>query len=147
MDPLRTTTAYSNNLHSQQFFALAARHLTAGGVLMVGGLDESPVVPRTLMDEFAFVRAYPGFCLASRMPLRQDRQRLALWLDGHPDDTRTLLAELAGASIEGQPLAEWTAPYPANRDWQPVTEYYLGLQVRQWLASRSAARPPSETRR
>jgi predicted membrane-bound spermidine synthase len=147
MDPLRTTTAYSNNLHSRQFFALAARHLTPGGVLMVGGVDESPVVARTLMEEFAFVRAYPSFCLASRMPLRQDRQRLARWLDTYPEDTRALLAELADASIDGQPLAEWTAPYPANRDWRPVTEYYLGLQVRQWLASGLAGRPAPETRR
>ena len=53
----------SNNVHSRQFFALARERLAPDGVLLVGGLADEAVIARTLLGEFAVVRAYPGFCL------------------------------------------------------------------------------------
>jgi hypothetical protein len=29
-----------------------------------------------------------------------------------------------------------TRGYPINQDWRPVSEYYLGLGLRRWLARR-----------
>lgn len=133
MDPLRTTTAYSNNLHSREFFALAARHLAPGGILMVGGLDGTPVIPRTLLEEFRFVRSYPYFCLASKGPLVLNQVRLEGLLGALPEDQRESVRSLTTDTLEGEALVRATAAYPANQDWRPVSEYYLGLQVMAWL--------------
>ncbi len=136
MDPLRTTTAYSNNLHSRQFFALAAKHLSPGGVLMVGGVEDNLVIPRTLLQEFPYVRTYLGYSLASKAPLRQNRSRLERLLGAFPVGTQAAIWSLAQDALEGSVLIEATSQYPVNQDWRPVSEYYLGLQLRQLLASR-----------
>ncbi len=132
MDPLRTTTAYSNNLHSRQFFALAAKHLTPGGILMVGGVEDSLVIPRTLLQEFPYVRTYLSYSLASKTPLRQNRPRLERLLGTFPVDTQAAIWSQAQDALEGRALVEATSPYPVNQDWQPASEYYLGLQLRQF---------------
>ena len=136
MDPVRTTTAYSNNLHSREFFGLAGRHLARGGILMVGGLSDCPVIPRTLLQEFAHVRAYRNFCLASRTPLGRDQERLERLLRSFAPDVQASIQDLTADFLEGQALVESTAGYPVNRDWRPVSEYYLGLEFGQWLARR-----------
>jgi len=135
MDPVRTTTAYANNVHSRQFFALAAARLAEGGVLMVGGIGNGAVIPRTLMAVFAHVRACPEFSLASQLPLIRDDDRRNRLLAAYPDATRVRILELAQDCLEGEALDAATARSPINEDWRPVTEYYLGLQLRQWLES------------
>ena len=130
MDPLRTTTAYSNNVHSRQFFALARERLAPDGVLLVGGLADEAVIARTLLGEFAVVRAYPGFCLASGEPFRlrvPDVDRSSATV---PPGTYDLLADARSAVVEGQRLRELTARVPANDDWWPASEYYLTLPIR-----------------
>src|SRR5215203_6151840 len=49
MDPLRTTTSFSNNLYSKQFFQLIKNHLADTGVFMVW-MDEYNIVPKTLSE-------------------------------------------------------------------------------------------------
>jgi len=132
MDPVRTTTAYANNLHSRQFFALAAARLAEGGVLMVGGIGNGAIVPRTLLAVFAHVRAYPEFSVASQRPLIRNHDRRNRLLAAYPEATRARILELAQDSLEGEALEAATAGAPINEDWRPVTEYYLGLQLRQW---------------
>jgi len=136
MDPLRTTTAYSNNLHSRQFFELAGRHLAPGGILMVGGLSDCPVIPRTLLEEFGYVRAYTNFCLASRTPLGRNDDRYERLLRSVLPSTQASIQDFTRDFLEGQPLVEATAKYPVNQDWRPESEYYLGLELRRWLESR-----------
>ena len=126
MDPLRTTTAYSNNVHSQESFALARRRLAPDGVLMVGGLDGGSIVPRTLMEAFPHVRAYAYFCLASARPLARNQARFTRLLDAVPEDQRETVRDLTSEAIEDEALARATAGSPVNRDWRPVSEYYLG---------------------
>ncbi len=137
MDPVRTTTAYSNNLHSRQFFALAGKHLAPGGILMVGGVGDSLVVPRTLLEEFPFVRTYASFSLASKAPLRQNRGRLERLLGSFPAEMQAAIWGLSQDPLEGRVLTKATEGYAANQDWRPVSEYYLGLQLRQWIATGS----------
>jgi spermidine synthase len=139
MDPLRTTTAYSNNLHSREFFALARRRLAPDGVLLVGGLDGGPIVPRTLMAAFPHVRAYAYFCLASKRPFIGNRERAARLLASVPDDQRDSIRGLTGDVLDGEALARATAGIPVNRDWRPVSEYFLGPLLRDRL--RAAAHP------
>jgi spermidine synthase len=126
MDPLRTTTAYSNNLHSVEFFALASRRLAPDGVLMVGGLDGGPIVPRTLLAEFPHVRAYPYFCLAAKRPLRVNQARFDRLLEQVPEEHREYIRGVLGDALEDEALAHATAGAPVNRDWRPASEYYLG---------------------
>jgi spermidine synthase len=126
MDPLRTTTAYANNLHSVEFFALAGRHLAPDGVLMVGGLDGGVVVPATLLAEFTHVRAYPYFCVASKRPLVLNQARFERLLAAVPEDQRAVIGDATAEALEGESLAQVTASSPANGDWRPVSEYYLG---------------------
>jgi SAM-dependent methyltransferase len=138
MDPLRTTTAYSNNLHSVEFFALAARHLAAGGVLMVGGLDGGPIVPRTLLAQFPHVRAYPSFCLAAQRPLRLNEARFERLLAQVSDEYRGIIRDITGDTIADEALAQATAGAPVNRDWRPASEYYLGALLME--SARAAGR-------
>jgi predicted membrane-bound spermidine synthase len=133
----RTTTAYSNNIYSLEFFKLIAEHLKDDGIFMVW-YDEERVVPKTVASVFDNVRLYKTFCLASKIPMQQtpgikqeivnsflpqDQQRrmaITNWLNdlhGHLGD-QTYIKAIAG----------W---YPVNRDWKPVSEYYLGLKVKE----------------
>jgi predicted membrane-bound spermidine synthase len=134
MDPLRTTTAYSNNLHSRQFFSLCARHLTDGGVLMVGGVGDDAVIPRTVVEEFPHVRVYPSFSLASKTPMRQNRERLERMLGSFDAEMQAAIWSLAQDAIDGRMLAAASSAYPTNNDWHPASEYYLGMQFRRLLS-------------
>jgi hypothetical protein len=53
---------------------------------------------------------------------RAARKVLAQAPDGFLRDERTVLADTRG--------------YPINPDWKPVSEYYLGLGLRRWIARR-----------
>ncbi len=135
MDPVRTTTAYSNNLHSRQFFGLAAAHLRSDGVLMVGGVGETRVIARTLLEVFRVVRSYPNSCLASQSALTTDRARFArlshAFLSGAPPVMESHREQV----LEGPALVAATAGDSVNEDWDPVSEYYLALPLRRWLRS------------
>ena len=67
-DPLRTTTAYSNNLYSENFFRLIDKHLTPGGIYLAWQ-DEHHVVPKTLASVFPYIEMQRFFCVNSNAPL------------------------------------------------------------------------------
>ena len=67
MDPLRTTTQFSNNIYSVEFMELVKSRLNSGGVLMIW-TDSATVLPRTVAEVFpyvAFYREHCSFMLAS----------------------------------------------------------------------------------
>ncbi len=82
------------------------------------------------------MRAHPGYSLASKAPLRQDRSRLKRLLGSFPAGMQSSIWALTQDALEGRALIEATSGYPVNQDWRPVSEYYLGLQLRQLLASK-----------
>jgi hypothetical protein len=125
MDPVRPTTATSGNLHSAEFFELARRHLSPGGTLMVGGLEGSLGIPRTLLAVFANVRSYPLFAVASDVPFVRDAARLDRMRSAFPPGLHEAIAEASSPAIEGQALADATRGVPVNRDLRPHSEYYL----------------------
>ncbi len=131
MDPLRTTSAYSNNLHSREFFALAAQHLTPGGILMVGGIGQSCEIPRTLEEEFTYVRAYPSFSLGSGKPLHQDRDRLENLLKVFPVEMQAAIRNRAQDALDGPALTKAIAGCKVNTDWHPGSEYYLSHEFQR----------------
>ena len=125
-DPLRTTTAHSNNVHSREFFALAKGSLASGGVLMVGGIDDGLTVPATLLAEFEHVRSFPGFCLSSTTPVVRDVQRFSRLRNRLPAEFAAAIDEFTTEYEEGEALRATVEGLPVNHDWRPVSEYYLG---------------------
>jgi spermidine synthase len=128
-DPLRTTTAYSNNVHSRQFFALAKARLAPGGVLMVGGLDDGLTVPATLLSEFEHVRSFSSFCLASATPLLRDEQRFSRLTARLPIGIALGIEGFTTEYTEDAGLRAAVRGLPVNDDWRPVSEYYLGAPL------------------
>lgn len=132
IDPLRTTTSYSNNLYSHEFFALAARHLNEGGVFMTY-MDEYRVMPKTVLSAFANVRLYNFFALGSNRPLARNAERSALLYAAFPPRARQWIAQSGRYEGDQALIMERSGRYPINRDMKPICEYYLGLAVREKL--------------
>jgi predicted membrane-bound spermidine synthase len=133
MDPLFTTTSYSNNLYSRQFFELIRNHLTSNGVLMTW-MDEFHIVPKTLCSVFPYVNQHDFFCVASNQELRNDSiykdELFNLFPKIYPDLLRI-------DSEERNPLTRTTilennAKYPINEDYKPKCEYFIGRFYAQW---------------
>ncbi len=135
IDPLLTTTSYSNNLYSRQFFLLARKHLNRGGIFMVY-TEEHRVMPKTVLSVFKQVRMYDFFLLASDMPFRRNTERSEKLTARFSPGVRAKLAEKYGPDTfvgDQDHIRKISASYPVNQDWKPVCEYYLGLQVRNAL--------------
>jgi spermidine synthase len=133
MDPLFTSTSYSNNLYSVQFFDLIRTHLTSNGVLMTW-MDEFHIVPKTLCSVFPYVNQHDFFCVASNQELRNDSiykdELFNLFPKIYPDLLRI-------DSEERYPLTRTTilennAKYPINEDYKPICEYFIGRFFYQW---------------
>jgi spermidine synthase len=132
IDPIRTTTSYSNNLYSLQFFLLASQHLAADGVFMAW-LDEKKVLPKTIKTAFKHIRMYKFFALASNVPLVKDAQKYQNLVSASSPDERTGFLELEaqhkGLYLGNENYVQTiTDGYPINEDWKPVCEYYLRLK-------------------
>jgi spermidine synthase len=133
MDPLFTTTSYSNNLYSRQFFELIRSHLTTNGVLMTW-MDEFHIVPKTLCSVFPYVDQHDFFCVTSSQELRQDSI--------YKDELFKLFPEIYADllridSVERYPLTQTTilennVKYPINEDYKPICEYFIGRFYFQW---------------
>ncbi len=135
IDPLLTTTSYSNNLYSRQFFLLAKRHLNKGGIFMVY-TEEHRVMPKTALSVFEQVRLYDFFLLASDMPFKRNLERREKLTARFSPQVREKLAEKYGPHTflgDQAYVGRISGGYPINQDWKPVCEYYLGLQVKDAL--------------
>jgi spermidine synthase len=131
-DPLRTTTSYSNNLYSERFFQLVRDHLTPGGVyLLLCG--ERRIVPKTLAWSFPYLEMHKSFCIASNSPLVVNQSRRQEIIARFPPNDRELILAWAGYLGDRTFVERLTRGYPINRDWEPWTEYYIGLKVREAL--------------
>lgn len=136
MDPIRSTSSYANNLHSREFFELVRGHLAPEGVLLLAGVRERRVLPRTLAEVFPHVRAYGYYLLASTSRLRPDEALARSLLASMPEPLRDAVRRSAGEGYRGdrRHILETSAGYPVNRELRPFTEYYLGLRMREaWL--------------
>ncbi len=155
-DPLRATTAYSNNLYSRDFYELAKGRLNLGGVIMVGIYEHSDtlnrIMYRTLLSAFTHIRAYRFFCLASDEPLERNSERQNRLLASFGPGMRKMLSSGALLDFSEVPprpdaspkpqqiylgdekyIEKLTDGYPINRDNKPVCEYYIGLLIRKLL--------------
>ncbi|MDP2654779.1 MAG: fused MFS/spermidine synthase [Candidatus Omnitrophota bacterium] len=133
MDPLRATTAYSNNLYSRQFFRLAQDRLTEGGILMIW-IDEHTVTPMTAMSVFSHYRLYKSFVLFSdQVMVLNDRRFLKFLGQFTPEEREAIRATVYQGRAHndgrfigaGQGILRTKGPL-INQDWRPIAEYYLG---------------------
>jgi spermidine synthase len=93
MDPLRSSTAYSNNIYSREFFEIIKAHLNDGGVLMVW-LDNLDVIPKTLTTVFKHMRLDHSFCIVSDSKLALDQAlKDEIAQDLHSGRTKTTLGQ------------------------------------------------------
>jgi len=103
---------------------------------LAGGIGDNPVIRRTLLEEFHFVRAYAGVSLASPAPLYQSTERRERLLGACPADVQKEIEAFTKGGLEGKALEAATeGGHPVNEDWRPISEYYLGLQLRQRSSS------------
>jgi predicted membrane-bound spermidine synthase len=129
IDPLRTTTSYSNNLYSREFFELVRRHLKPEGLLLAW-MDDYRVFPHTLAGVFPKVRmyefsSYMGFCLASNVPLAENHRRASVLFANYSPTMRVTVPETAAYLGDESYIRADTAGCPESRDWKPVMEYYF----------------------
>lgn len=135
MDPIRTTTSHANNLHSRQFFELTRDHLAPGGVLLIGGLNEERVVSKTIASVYENIRVYDLFTVASDAPLKKDPGREKQIYASLSNKIRDDVITYVNSNYRGDQnfIAKVSATYPVNEAWKPVTEYYLGMKVKERL--------------
>jgi predicted membrane-bound spermidine synthase len=130
-DALWSFTAYSNNLYSRDFYRLVQAHLETRGVYMAWH-DEHRVIPKTLASVFSYVQMFQSFSIASSADMAINRERRQRLLNEF--SSRAQKAILAYAIYVGDQsyIEHLTKHYPINREWEPWTEYYLGLRTLEW---------------
>ena len=138
-DPLRTTTAYSNNLYSENFFHLVDKHLNPGGVYLAWQ-DEHHVVPKTLASVFPYLEMQRSFCVSSNTPLAVNKSRRQRLIEQFPNNDQELILAEAGYLGDRSYVLDLTKNYPINRDWEPWSEYFIGLFLREKMGAFSQAR-------
>jgi len=126
MDPLRTRTAYSNNIYSKEFFELCRKHLSPQGLQMTW-YDEVQVLPNTIASAYPRVRCYHNFALASENVLQVDSAHYKNLLLAYDEKERAGIQRSQASYLGSESFVkEKYGHLPVNRDWKPVTEYYLG---------------------
>jgi spermidine synthase len=129
IDPLRSTTSFSNNLYSVQFFELVKNHLAPGGLFMVW-TDEFHILPKTICQVFPYVKKYFCFCVASNDKLQQDSAFKFNMIERFPEFKSTLLEIDSAHStfVTREGVLENEKNYPINEDYKPRCEYFIGLE-------------------
>jgi predicted membrane-bound spermidine synthase len=128
VDPLRSSTSFSNNLYSKQFFTMVSDHLRDDGVFLVWS-DETRVTPKTVCSVFPHVNNHGLFCIASKSPLIEDTDHKYRLLNSMPEYTHSLLkidSALRTYKHREAFLSEHIS-HPINEDYKPRCEYYLGI--------------------
>ena len=128
LDPLRTTTAYSNNLYSRDFFELVRRHMGAESAFLVWH-DQARVIPATLFSVFPETLQYARFLVSSPDPIVMHEDRRQQLLDSFPESARK---KIESARLD--PLPNEAPEGYINTDYRPVAEYYCGLPFREFLS-------------
>jgi spermidine synthase len=141
MDPLRTGSAFSNNIYSREFFSRLEAHLMPGGAVMVWS-DEYFVVPKTLATVFPVVEQYCTYLIGMLEPPLNDIRsaRFDTILKSFTAENQAAIRALdCERQFNKESIFNRTAAFPVNTDHFPVTEYYLGSALSTLL--RSSPRP------
>ena len=80
------------------------------------------VFPKVRMYEFS---SYMGFCLASNVPLAENKTRASALFAKYPSNMREQVPEIADYLGDESYIRTHNASCPTSRDWKPVMEYYF----------------------
>lgn len=140
-DALWSFMSYSNNLYSYDFFRLVQAHLEPRGVYMAWQ-DEHKVLPKTLASVFLRVQMFQIFSIASDADMAINRERRRRLLNGFSSSDQKSILEFAVYVGDQSYIQKLTEQFPVNREWEPWTEYYLGLRALEWrLGAAQSATP------
>lgn len=135
MDPLRSTTAYSNNIYSEEFFALVKTRLKPKGVLMTW-MNEYSIIPKTLTVTFDYMHCFYYFCLSSQEEMvPNEARRAALWALQSETMRKGMLRRMdLNHYFKGDrdKIVELTKNVKTNTDFTPNTEYYIGYNLKRY---------------
>lgn len=125
MDPLRTTTAYSNNIYSVEFFKLLHEHLKNEGCLVLWS-DNMPVISKTVHTAFKHLWLYNAVILAANVPLVEDTAYYNSMRETFPEEGKKV-ADQYNREFRGNEIyvEQHFADVEVNTDWMPVSEYYI----------------------
>ncbi|OGX08533.1 MAG: hypothetical protein A2Z88_06395 [Omnitrophica WOR_2 bacterium GWA2_47_8] len=135
IDPLRTTSSYSNNLYSKEFFELVRSHLNPEGVFVVW-MDEFNILPLTLSEVFPYVefRAwnFSAYCMASDQAMVRKDKRFLNILYTLPEGTqKEVKVSLPNRKADQKEFLKIRDFYPINTDFKPSAEYFLNYIIYQ----------------
>ena len=87
---------------------------------------------KTVLSAFSQMRLYSYFCLASNGLFKPNKKRQHNLLGTFPQqERRSLLSHRTLYGGNESYVRKMTESYPINLEWKPVTEYYLGLRVKE----------------
>ncbi len=125
MDPLRTTTAYSNNIYSIEFFNLLREHLKNEGCLVLWS-DNRPVISKTVHAAFKNLWLYNAVILAANSPLKEDTAYYNSLRATLPEAGKKVADEYNREFVGTESYVEKNyADTRINTDWMPISEYYI----------------------
>jgi hypothetical protein len=100
-------------------------------------MNEYSVVPKTLAASFEHLRCFYFFCLASDQEMAaHPERRAALWDTFTPEMKTAVTARMAPSYYltgDRQKMLELNRLAPINTDHNPITEYYLGYNIKRYL--------------
>lgn len=136
MDPLRSTTAYSNNLYSQEFFRLIRSRLKENGVLMTW-FNEYRVIPNTLASVFGHMQCFYYFCLSSPSEMVDNQERYNFLFNSFTDTMKNAINKRRERDIYDKggrdEVVKRQGKGTVNTDLNPVTEYYVGFNMKKYF--------------
>jgi len=129
IDPLLSTSAYSNNLYSKEFFQLIKEHLKLNGNCMIW-MDEYRVIPKTIASVFSNVKQYGFFCIASESSIVPNIALKKNLYSKLPMLENELLEidSMETSQLSREQILKLNAKFPINEDYKPRCEYYIGIK-------------------
>lgn len=144
MDPLRSRSAFSNNIYSAEFFGLVDRHLSGAGIFLVWTDDLTRRLDRGLAMTFPYVNRYPYFLVAAKSDAPPSQRHYRSLLAKLPADVAGDVERLYAPPLAGrEELLRETSCLAAPTDLRPYLEYYLGDYRLGSNAGCNPARTPS----
>lgn len=136
MDPLRSTTSFSNNIYSSNFFELIKNHLKKNGLLY--SFHDEQYMSKTLATVFPYSIHYPSFSLSSNDQINDiNFDFYNMIIDKHYSEADKAKLNFDDKTYlfigDGDAVLEKFKDYPINDDLNPVNEYFLSKVYRSWF--------------
>lgn len=127
MDPLRSKSAFSNNIYSEEFFGLVKEHLSDDGRFLVWTDDASGRLDKGLAQNFEYVSRYQYFLIAGKRDSASSEDLYSGLVQKLPENyAKEVRSHYAPPVRNREEIMARTAGYAAPTDMKPYLEYYVG---------------------